>query len=141
MRDITIKIVGKQVYDDREEDQLEFITDGKLYQRGDAIYMVYEETELSGLEGYKTTLKLTADSLKMKRIGKAGMGSELFFQKDRRFSSTYNTPYGPVDMEVLTRSVENRLDPKTLLGAIEISYDISMDGVSEGKNRIEINVM
>lgn len=118
---------------------MEFITDGKLYQRKDAIYMVYDESPLSGLEGCKTTLKLCGDTLRMRRIGSGG-GSELYFEKDQRFSSTYDTPYGPMGVEVLTRSVENRFDPETLSGGITVNYDVSLEGMAEGRNRIEIDV-
>ncbi len=88
MRDITIKITGKQVYENHEEDQMEFITDGKIYQRNNAVYMIYDESEVSGMEGCKTTLKLSGDTLRLKRIGEGGSGSELYFEKNQRFCST-----------------------------------------------------
>lgn len=119
---------------------MEFITDGKLYQRKDSIYMIYDESEVSGMTGCKTTLKLTGDTLRLKRIGREGSG-ELYFEKNRRFSSTYETPYGPMDIEVLTRSVDNHFDMDTLSGMVAISYDVSLEGLAEGKNKIEIKVM
>ena len=141
MRDITLKITGKQVYQDHEEDQMEFITDGKIYQRKNAVYMVYDESEVSGLKGCTTTLRLIGDTLRMKRIGGGGFQSELYFEKDQRFCSTYDTPYGPMDIEVLTRDVDNRFNLETISGNISISYDVSLEGMAEGKNNIEINVM
>ena len=51
MRDITLKIVGKQCYENKEEDQMEFITDGRLYVRNDSVYMIYDESEVSGMVG------------------------------------------------------------------------------------------
>ena len=74
MKDITLKITGKQCYESHEEEQMEFVTDGKLYVRGSAIYIVYDETDVSGMAGYKTTLKLSGDSLKMRRIGSGRPG-------------------------------------------------------------------
>jgi len=141
MRDITLKITGKQVYQDREEDQMEFITEGQLYLKNGAIYMIYEESELSGMAGCKTTLKLDGDTLRMKRIGQAGAGTELYFEENKRFCSTYSTPYGPMDIEVLTRSVNNRFDMETLSGNVAVCYDVSLEGMAEGKNKLEINVM
>jgi len=141
MRDITLKITGKQVYQDREEDQMEFITEGQLYLKNGAIYMIYEESELSGMAGCKTTLKLDGDTLRMKRIGQAGAGTELYFEENRRFCSTYSTPYGPMDIEVLTRSVNNQFDMETLSGNVAVCYDVSLEGMAEGKNKLEINVM
>ena len=46
-----------------------------------------------------------------------------------------------MDIEVLTRDVDNRFNLETLSGNISISYDVSLEGMAEGKNKIEINVM
>ena len=141
MRDITLKITGKQIYENREEDQMEFVTEGQLYQKNGAVYMIYDESELSGMKGCKTTLKLDGDNLRMKRIGQSGAGTEMYFEENRRFSSTYNTPYGPMDLEILTRSVVNQFDMETLSGNVAVCYDVSLHGVAEGKNKLEINIM
>ena len=50
MKDITLKIIGKQSYDDMEEEQMEFVTDGRFYVRGGSAYIIYDESEVSGLE-------------------------------------------------------------------------------------------
>ena len=141
MRDITLKIVGKQCFDNKEEDQMEFITDGQLYVRDDSVYMIYDESEVSGMVGCKTTLKVKGDSVKMRRVGKVGFGAELYFEEGKRFSSTYNTPYGPMDIEVLTSRVENNLNMDELKGNIDIEYNVSLEGMAEGRNRLTIDVM
>ena len=48
--------------------------------------------------------------LKMKRISKEGPGPELYFEEGKRFSSNYETPMGPMEVEVLTRSIKNLMD-------------------------------
>jgi hypothetical protein len=81
MKDITIKITGKQCYDGTEEDQMEFVTDGRVYERNGYFYLIYDESEISGLEGFRTTLKFNENSLKMKRFSKEGPGPELYFEE------------------------------------------------------------
>ena len=141
MKEITIRITGKQCFEDTEEDQMEFITDGKLYEKNGFCYLIYDESEISGLEGFKTTLKFDDKSLKMKRIGAFGGGTELYFEEGKRFSSLYETPMGPMDIEVLTRSVKNLIDKETSKGKIDVEYDVSLGGVAEGKNKLIIDVM
>ena len=68
MKDIMLRIIGKQITADMEEEQLEFITEGKLYERAGSLYLVYEESEFSGMPGCKTSLRLTGDRVRMKRI-------------------------------------------------------------------------
>ena len=141
MKDITIKITGKQCFDDVEEDQMEFVTDGRLYERNGFYYLIYDESEISGLEGFRTTLKFDDKSLKMKRMSKSGPGPELYFEEGKRFSSNYDTPMGLMEVEVLTRSVRNLMDRDLKTGKLDIEYDVSLGGVAEGKNKLIIDVM
>jgi len=141
MRDITLKITGKQCFQDVEEDQMEFVTDGKIYLKDGNIYLIYDESEVSGMAGCKTTLKITDNSVKMRRIGDVGFGTELYFEEGKRFCTIYNTPYGPMDMEVMTRWIDDKMDRENLSGSIDIKYEISLQGIAEGRNRLTIDVM
>lgn len=141
MKDITIRITGKQCFDGKEEDHMEFITDGKLYERGGYTYVTYDESEVSGLEGCKTTLRMKGETVKMKRTDDDGYGTELYFEPGKRFSSTYETPFGIMGLEVLTKSVINSLDTELVKGRIDIEYDVSLGGIAEGKNKLTIDFM
>ena len=141
MKDIMLKITGKQFSGDISEDQMEFITEGKLYEKGDSTYLIYDESEFSGFPGCKTTIKLTGDCIRMKRIGsEVGFGMEFIFEKGKRFNSKYHTPYGNLDMEVLTNDVVNNLTEEGF-GDINIDYHVSLNGMAEGRNRLKIEVM
>ena len=52
---ITIK--GTQ-FADNEQDSVELTTVGRLYRRGEAYYICYNESEATGFDGAKTTLKV-----------------------------------------------------------------------------------
>ena len=141
MKDIMLKITGKQFSGDDAEEQMEFITEGKLCEKGDSTYLIYDESEFSGFPGCKTTLKLTGNCIRMKRIGsQVGFGMEFIFEKGKRFSSEYHTPYGNLDMEVLTNDVVNNLSAEGV-GDIHIDYHVSLNGMAEGRNRLKIEVM
>lgn len=141
MKDITLKIIGRQKNKDGEEENMEFITEGKLYERGNATYLIYDESEFSGFPGCKTSLKLVGNNVKMKRIGEsAGGGTELVFQEGHRFSGQYHTPFGDVAMEVLTNRVENKLSEEGY-GSVEVDYEVSVEGLLEGHNELKIHVM
>ena len=58
MKDIMLRIVSKQYAGEEAEEQMEFVTEGKLYERNGATYLVYEESDFSGFPGCKTSLKL-----------------------------------------------------------------------------------
>ncbi len=119
---------------------MEFITEGKLYERGGARYLIYDESEFSGFPGCKTTLKLTGNSIRMRRIGSsAGVGTELVFEKGKRFSSRYHTPYGNMELELLTNDIVNNLSEDGT-GNIDIDYQVNLGGIAEGHNKLKIEV-
>ncbi len=142
MRDITIKITGKRFVGEETEEEMEFVSDAKMYDRNGARYFLYDESEFSGFPGCKTSLKLTEKRLRMKRMctGEENLGSELIFEEGKRFVSRYNTPYGAMDMEVLTTAIKNELSPEGF-GRITLDYNISLQGLSEGRNRLDIEIL
>lgn len=141
MKNITLKITGKQFTDDKPEETMEFVTEGRLYDKNGARYLIYDESEFSGFEGCKTSLKFTGDRIRMKRIGqKVGIGMEFDFCEGERFSSEYRTPYGVFNMEMLTNSIEGGLSEEGY-GEVRIDYEVSLGGVTEGKNELVIKVM
>ena len=141
MREIMMKIIGTQVTADLEEDQMEFVTEGKLYEKGEALYLIYDESEISGMPGCRTRLKLKDGNIKMKRVGKnVGIDTEIEFEKGKRYTGYYDTPYGTIEMEVLTNHIENNLRSDGT-GSLDIDYHISLKGLLEGTNKINIELM
>lgn len=139
MNEITLKITGKQASGD-QKDVVEFVTEGNMYKKNGSLYYIYDETDFSGFKGCKTSLKVTGDIVKMKRIGdRTGVGTEMIFEKGKRFSSLYYTPYGEVEMEVLTKDIIKTLDEDGF-GEITIDYNVNLKNLAEGRNLLKIEV-
>ena len=116
------------------------MTEGKLYQRGDNIYLTYDESEFSGMEGCRTRLTLSDNIVRMTRHGSAvGIDTEIRFEKGKRYNGFYDTPYGTVEMEVLTNELKNTVSAEKG-GEVEIDYSISLKGLTEGRSRLNILV-
>lgn len=141
MKEIMVRIKGQNITEEAGEDSMEFVTEAKLYQRGEALYLIYEESELSGIPGCKTRLKLKGGEVQLKRLGRgAGMGNEICFEKGKRFTGLYDTPFGAIEMEVLTNKLENTLSAEGE-GQLDIDYSISLKGLMEGRNKLNITLM
>jgi len=141
MKDIMVKITGSQVIADSGEDGMEFITEAKLYEKNEALYLIYEESELSGVPGCKTRLKFKGDKVHMRRYGTGqGTGSEIRFEAGKRYSGFYSTPFGPLEIEVLTNKLENTLSAEGK-GQLDIDYSISLKGLMESRNKLNITLM
>ncbi len=142
-----LKIIGKKIENDLimkgnpSEDQVEFITEGRFYKKGNSFYLVYDETDPAGYDEVTTSLKITGDKIKMKRYGDdLGIETAIEFEKGKRYNGLYDTPYGPLEMEVLTNDIKNNI-LNIGEGTLDIDYDISLKGLSEGRNMLKIEIM
>ena len=68
-KDVWLSISSKQHFADCDEEQIELETAATLYERGGKYYIAYEESELTGLEGTRTTVKLDGKSVALIRTG------------------------------------------------------------------------
>ena len=138
MKNVMLKIEGVQKSVDGEENFIELTTEGKLYEKEDTVYLVYEETEISGMDGCTTTVKLSRDKISMKRYGAAS--SEMVFEKGKRHVADYKTPYGVFDMEVLTMNMEYNINDANR-GNVFVEYHLSLEGLVESSNTLNISIM
>lgn len=141
MKEVMVKIKSQQVSREAGSDEMEFVTEAKLYKRNDALYLLYEESEFSGMPGCKTRLRLRDGEVQMKRFGDgAGVGNELRFKKGARYTGLYDTPFGPIEMELLTNDVASTISEEGT-GQVNIDYEVSLKGLLEGRNRMNITLM
>ncbi|MGL5440259.1 MAG: DUF1934 domain-containing protein [Filifactoraceae bacterium] len=123
--------------DTKETDVIELITEGKFYNKNGNTYLVYDETELTGMEGTTTNIKISKDMITMRRFG--NVRSVMEFKPGIRHNATYDTLYGRVTTELLTEDVDVQIDyEKTLNLKVNIKYDIAVKGMFAGSNIMEI---
>lgn len=142
MKDIMLRIIGKQITSKSEEEQLEFVTEGKYFEQDDSVFLQYMESEFSGMEGCTTSLVITGDKVRMHRFGESiTLDTEIEFEKGKRFKGYYDTPYGSIEMEVLTNDVTNNIRRADGKGSLNIDYEISLKGLSEGRSKLDIEII
>lgn len=137
MKEVMVKIEGMQRGPDGEEDKIEFVTEGKQYLRNGHMYLVYDESEISGMEGSRTTVKVDVDEIKMKRFGSTS--SDMVFKLKSRHTTKYATPYGDFKMEIYTKKIDSNID-KDQKGTIYIEYIMSIQGLVESNNTLSISI-
>lgn len=69
-----------------------------------------------------------------------GLRNGNLFEKGKRFQSNYQTPYGAMEMEVLTKDIVNHLSEEGF-GTINIDYHVNLNGIAEGRNLLKIEVL
>ncbi|MDR1797683.1 MAG: DUF1934 domain-containing protein [Clostridiales Family XIII bacterium] len=145
MKDIILRIIGNQLVGLKSEadgESMEFITEGRFVRKGEALYLIYEESELSGIEGCTTSLKIADGKVRMRRYGEdIGFDTAIEFEKGKKWGGYYETPFGPVPMEVLTNEIENKLDPEAGTGSVGIDCSVSLKGLTESRNILRFEIM
>ena len=136
MRDVIISITGIQNDPNGERDSVELVTAGKYgFENGESRF-TYEESELTGLDGTRTTFTISPMGVVLRREG--SLNSEMVFQQGRKNFFLYETPYGSATMGVDTRRIDTRLDEHG--GDLELDYDIDFNHTPMGRNTFKINV-
>lgn len=137
MRNVTITIVGTQLSIEGEQDKIELTTEGKYYEKNDCIFLVYDESEISGMKGSTTTLKIKDKQVMMKRFGT--QESELVFEKNMKHTTHYLTPYGTMEMDIVTSEVQIDMN-EDCIDCIDIIYDINISKNTETRNTLSVTV-
>ena len=145
MKDITLKITGKTVTEDEnqeaQEDVIEFVTEGKLYNRAGTTMITYPESEISGFEGWTTYLAIKENKIKMRRSSEdSDMQTIMEFESGKRVNSTYHTPMGNIEMELLTNSISPLAEDENGNSKLSIDYSVSLRGLMESRNTLDIEI-
>lgn len=137
MKNVTVKILGTQKRDDGESDKIELVTEGKFYKKNNFYYIVYDESEISGMEDSTTTLKINNDEVWMKRFGQNN--SKLTFRKGDKYNTQYTTSYGNLNMEVSTQKVNVNINDEGE-GELSLKYKLIISNTMESLNTLDITL-
>lgn len=137
-KDVIISITGMQNYGNGygENDTIELVTDGEYCFSEDGSTLTYMESELTGMEGTKTSFAVGISEIIMSREG--NMNSQMVFEEGRKHFFLYDTPMGAATMGVDTYRIITRLGEHG--GDMEIDYVIDFDSAVIGRNLFKINI-
>ncbi len=136
-KNVILFVRGEQQFEQGEPEVTELMTEGVMTLAEDGeITLTYQETELTGMEGTTTAFSIRDDTVALTRTGL--INSQLVFQRGRRNSSLYETPWGTMQVDVFTNRLVYQLDSRG--GVLEIKFSISVDHQVTGENQFKIRV-
>ena len=135
-KDVIISIRGLQEQDGQTGDPITLVTPGRFYRKNDSYYISYEESELTGLAGTRTTLRVKPDYVKLVRTGL--YPSELLFQLGKRHMSLYHTDYGDLSIVVSTNHIRNTLTDDG--GDLDVQYTVEVANTPVGVNHLSLTI-
>ena len=122
----------------RNEDKMEFSTEGDMYKEKNISCLTYKESEVSGMEGTTTTVKVEGGKISVIRLG--SVNSLMEFEEGKRNVTLYSTPYGDIAMGIFTKGVNiaynDRKDPVN----VKVDYAIEVEGMTNTENTLDIKI-
>jgi len=135
-KDVIISRRGLQEQDGEAGDPITLVTPGRYYRKNDSYYISYEESELTGLAGTRTTLRIKPDYVKLVRTGL--YPSELLFELGKRHMSLYHTDYGDLSIVVSTNHIRNTLTDDG--GDLDVQYTVEVANTPVGVNHLSLTI-
>lgn len=133
---VIISVEGTQRFIGEEKQTVQIVTEGVMKTVGDTVYLSYEESEVTGMEGTTTTFAVEKDHVTLTRTGT--VESEMVFEKGKKNVALYNMGFGALTIGVKARRLKNELGPDG--GRLEISYGIEIEQQAQGLNSFVIDV-
>ena len=134
---ILINLSALASYNGVPGDPAQLVTTGRLIPARDGALLTYPEVlqdETGDTSEAEVELVLRRDQITMNRVG--DFSSTMHFRRNKRFETKYHTPYGDMNMSLMTR--EARWTGKPEAGSVHLCYDVSMQGSYATTNEIHL---
>jgi len=135
-KDVLVTVKGTRTDDLGEKETIELVTTGKFFSKKHSYYIVYNESEVSGLEGTTTSLKAEHNRVTLNRMGKSE--HKQVFEEGVHNEGNYITPYGNLPTRVLPWKVN--VDLTEIGGSINLEYELELNRQKIGYNELSITV-
>lgn len=133
-----VLITVNSVIDDAagDSDKMSFVTEGTFSRINDEYIVSYEESQITGLDGTTTTLKVGRDSVTLIRQG--NVDSMMLFEVGKTHLTDYDTQYGSVMLGITAKNVNVSLDDSG--GNIKVDYILEYNRAYGGRNSLDVRV-
>ena len=135
MKEVLISVTGVQQTEDGP-DVLELVTAGQYGVSPEEIRMTWEESELTGMAGTRTTFSVFPRRVVMTREGK--VNTRMVFEEGKKNYFLYETPFGAATLGVDTNRVFAQLNRTG--GEMEVDYSIDVNQEMVRRHRFFIQV-
>ena len=132
--DIIIQIKIIQTDSDGQTQVIKFETPATIVIKGDSTYINYKEKSVDTGELTKTSIKVNKDSINIIRFG--DFSSNISFNEKRDYSCQYETPYGTIDMNIVTNKLFKQIENDNI--EISLDYNINLDEKNTMNNKFSI---
>ena len=133
---VLLTIEGRQYYDGQTPDVIELTTEGTMEFCNGGWDISYEESEMTGMAGVTTTLRVEPDTVKLIRSG--AVRWEMVFQKGVNHQSLYQMDVGAMMLTVCARQIDVQITERG--GIVDLVYDIEIENCAAGMVEYHLDI-
>lgn len=135
-KNVLINIKGLQKDADNQKENVELLTEGVFYKDKDKYYLVYNETEVTGMEGTTTTVEIEDEKVAIIRNGI--VNNQLLFIPNKKTTSYYDTQFGSLTVSIMSGNV--KVDVDDFGGKLDINYRMDINDEFANESSLSINI-
>ena len=125
---VVLSITGRQTYGNQPPETIELVTEGTMTYRDGGWDISYEESELTGMEGVTTLLRVEPGVVTLSRVGK--LNSTMIFRERVPHDSLYQMEFGTLLLTINATRVYYDIVPDG--GTIDLVYEICIENTEAG---------
>ena len=135
---VLINLAALASYGGIQDDPMQIMTTGTLFPQDGFVLLRYQENQEDEETGQvmesEIQLVLRKDQVTMNRMGP--FSNTMLFKRNKRFETTFHTPYGDLPMAVYARDV--RWEDGKSGGRVHLKYELSMQGSYASTNELHL---
>ncbi len=137
-KEVTVRIASHQTDADGEQQDMEMHGTGQLFEREDALYVLYEENPGIAGKTVRNFLKIEKNPCKVSLKKSGAVSWAVAFEEERHDVSEYQTPFGALLMEVETESVQLERTGRKI--SLQLVYTLFIQGTKQAVCRLELEI-
>ncbi len=137
-KEVTVRIASHQTDANGEWQDMEMQGTGQLFEREDALYVLYEENPGIAGETVRNFLKIEKNPCKVSLKKSGAVSWAVVFEEGRHDVSEYQTPFGALLMEVETESVQLERTGQKI--SLQLVYILFIQGTKQAVCRLELEI-
>lgn len=130
-----IQVISKIEDSEGDINEMTLYTEATYKRSNKKAFLMYDETEVSGMENTKTLISFDGEIVQIKRVG--ALKSQLNIEKDVSHENLYATPYGTFLMK--TKGLEIIWNDTDAID-IELSYLLQIESDQEETSKVHIKI-
>ena len=131
-----LTVRGVQHYDGLEPDIVELSTEATLTNEDGVLFLSYEESALTGLEGTTTTFEIRPDKVILRRRGL--LNNDIEFVAGKVHHSLYDLGHGTLMLTVRTTAIEDNMTVDG--GTLKVAYNLNLENMGSGRIEYRLTV-